>query len=53
VYKCTTAYAPAHERVIRWDDPDLAIAWPLEGGAPVVSPRDAGGLALRDAPACG
>jgi dTDP-4-dehydrorhamnose 3,5-epimerase len=53
VYKCTTAYAPAHERVIRWDDPDLAIAWPLEGAVPVVSPKDAGGLAFRDAPACG
>jgi dTDP-4-dehydrorhamnose 3,5-epimerase len=53
VYKCTAPYAPAHERVIRWDDPDLAIAWPLAGVAPVVSPKDAGGLAFRDAPACG
>jgi dTDP-4-dehydrorhamnose 3,5-epimerase len=53
VYKCTAPYAPAHERVIRWDDPDLAISWPLVGGAPVVSPKDAGGLAFRDAPACG
>jgi dTDP-4-dehydrorhamnose 3,5-epimerase len=53
VYKCTTAYDPAHERVIRWDDPDLAIGWPLQGGAPLVSPRDAAGLAFRDAPACG
>ena len=52
VYKCTAPYAPAHERVIRWDDPDLAIAWPLRGSAPLVSPRDAGGLAFRDAPAC-
>ena len=52
MYKCTAPYAPAHERVIRWDDPDLAIAWPLAGGTPVVSPKDAGGLAFRDAPAC-
>ena len=52
-YKCTAPYAPAAERVIRWDDPDLAIAWPLDGGVPVVSPKDAGGLAFRDAPACG
>jgi len=52
VYKCTAPYAPAHERVIRWDDPDLDIGWPLEG-APLVSPRDAAGLAFRDAPACG
>jgi dTDP-4-dehydrorhamnose 3,5-epimerase len=53
VYKCTAPYAPHHERVIRWDDPDLAITWPLQGGAPLVSPRDAAGLAFRDAPACG
>jgi len=52
-YKCTAPYDPADERVIRWDDPDLAIAWPLDGRAPVVSPKDAGGLAFRDAPACG
>jgi len=52
-YKCTAPYDPADERVIRWDDPDLAIAWPLDGGVPVVSPKDAGGLAFRDAPACG
>jgi dTDP-4-dehydrorhamnose 3,5-epimerase len=52
VYKCTAPYAPEHERVIRWDDPELAIAWPLAGGAPLLSPRDAAGLAFRDAPAC-
>lgn len=53
VYKCTAPYAPAHERIVRWDDPDLAIAWPLQGGVPLVSPKDAAGLAFRDAPACG
>jgi dTDP-4-dehydrorhamnose 3,5-epimerase len=53
VYKCTAPYAPTHERIVRWDDPDLAIAWPLRGGAPLVSPKDAAGLAFRDAPACG
>lgn len=51
-YKCTDVYAADRERCIRWDDPDLAIAWPLAAGrAPVVSARDAAGLALREAPA--
>lgn len=48
VYKCTTAYAPARERTVRWDDPDLAIAWPLRE-VPLLSPRDAAAPALRDA----
>ena len=29
VYKLTDFWDPAHERVIRWDDPDIAIKWPL------------------------
>jgi dTDP-4-dehydrorhamnose 3,5-epimerase len=27
-YKCTTYYAPEHDRSLRWNDPDLNIAWP-------------------------
>jgi len=46
-YKCTAYYAPAAERVLRWDDPDLGIVWPA-GIAPTVSPRDAAGRPLRD-----
>jgi dTDP-4-dehydrorhamnose 3,5-epimerase len=40
-YKCTALYAPASDGGVRWDDPDLAIDWPLpEGGAPVLSDKD-------------
>lgn len=50
LYKCTDFYAPAHERTIRWDDPDLKIDWPLAPGmTPNLSPKDAQGLFLRDA----
>ena len=39
VYKTTDYYAPAHERCIDWDDPGLAIAWPLQG-EPQLSAKD-------------
>jgi dTDP-4-dehydrorhamnose 3,5-epimerase len=42
LYKTTDYYAPAHERTIRWDDPTLAIEWPLSG-PPQVSGKDAAG----------
>lgn len=50
LYKATDYYAPAHERSIRWDDPDLAIEWPLENiGAPSLAAKDVAGLAFKDA----
>lgn len=45
LYKTTDYWAPAHERCIAWNDPTLAIQWPL-AGPPVVSPKDAAGLTL-------
>lgn len=49
VYKCTDFYAPQHERTLRWDDPAIGVAWPLEHGGPTLSPKDAAGTLLRDA----
>lgn len=48
LYKTTDYYAPEYERCIRWDDPDLAIAWP-QAVAPVLSARDAQGVCLAQA----
>ena len=48
LYKTTDFYAPEHERSIAWDDPDLAIPWPLEG-TPTLSGKDSRGVRLRDA----
>jgi dTDP-4-dehydrorhamnose 3,5-epimerase len=45
LYKATDYYAPEHERCLAWDDPRLAIAWPLDDVAqPQVSEKDRAGL---------
>lgn len=48
LYKTTDYYAPEHERCIRWDDPTLAIDWPLEG-SPQLSAKDQAGVSFVDA----
>jgi dTDP-4-dehydrorhamnose 3,5-epimerase len=47
-YKTTDFYAPQHERTVLWNDPELAVRWPLEG-APIVSEKDQRGGAFRSA----
>lgn len=44
-YKCSNFYAPASEGAVRWDDPDLAIDWPISD--PLVSARDAAAESLQ------
>ena len=48
LYKTTDYYAREHERCIRWDDPDLAIDWPL-AEAPQLSAKDQAGVNFKDA----
>ena len=48
LYKTTDYYAPAHERCIAWNDPDLAIQWPITED-PLLSAKDAAGIAFKDA----
>ena len=48
VYKTTNYYAPAHERSLVWNDPDIAIRWPLDA-APQLSAKDLAGSPLTSA----
>jgi dTDP-4-dehydrorhamnose 3,5-epimerase len=48
LYKSTDYYAPEHERVILWNDPDIEIEWPL-ADQPLLSPKDQAGLPLQQA----
>jgi dTDP-4-dehydrorhamnose 3,5-epimerase len=44
LYKTTDYYAPQFERCIAWNDPGLAIRWPLRGAQPQVSGKDQAGV---------
>ena len=48
LYKTTDYWAPEHERSLLWNDPQLAIAWPLEG-APTLAAKDAAAKRLSEA----
>lgn len=49
-YKVTAAYDPALDRAIAWDDPALAIAWPVAPDAALLSAKDRAAPRLADAP---
>jgi dTDP-4-dehydrorhamnose 3,5-epimerase len=48
-YKVTDYYSPKGERTILWNDPDLAIPWPIETENAIVSDKDRAGFALKNA----
>jgi len=48
-YKVTDYYSPAGERTILWNDPDLAIPWPVNAADIIVSEKDSQGAILRKA----
>jgi len=48
LYKATDYWAPQYERTIIWNDPDLAIAWPLNN-QPILSDKDSKGLTFKEA----
>ena len=47
-YKCTAEYNAASDGGLRWNDPDIAIAWPDIGIPPIVSAKDAALPILRE-----
>ncbi|KIZ37777.1 dTDP-4-dehydrorhamnose 3,5-epimerase [Stutzerimonas stutzeri] len=48
LYKTTDYYAPEHERSLLWNDPQLAIEWPIDE-PPQLSAKDQAGKRLSDA----
>jgi dTDP-4-dehydrorhamnose 3,5-epimerase len=48
-YKVTDYYSPAAERTILWNDPDLAISWPIAKETAIVSDKDRLGAKLQNA----
>lgn len=50
LYKCTAPYVPESEHSLAWNDPAVGIVWPTTGLDPIISDKDASGLALADVP---
>lgn len=48
LYKCTSLYDPPSDRSLAWNDPEIAIAWPLSS-APALSAKDAAAPTLAQA----
>jgi dTDP-4-dehydrorhamnose 3,5-epimerase len=49
IYKCTDVYVPECDRAVRFDDPDIAIAWPFAAADMTISDKDCNAPFLKDA----
>jgi dTDP-4-dehydrorhamnose 3,5-epimerase len=49
LYKTTDYWSGGHDRSLRWNDPSVAVCWPLVDAAPVLSEKDARAPLLPDA----
>ena len=49
-YKCTEYYHPEDDFSLKWDDPDLAIQWPLLDSKPLLSAKDQNAKSLKGIP---
>ena len=49
-YKCTDYYHPEDDHTLVWNDPDVAIDWPLLSSKPLLSEKDASGRRLDEIP---
>jgi dTDP-4-dehydrorhamnose 3,5-epimerase len=50
VYKCTSVWEQANDRSLLWNDPDIAIQWPIPTAEAILSPKDAAAPHLIAAP---
>ena len=50
-YKVTGYYAPDHDKGVLWNDPALAIDWPVTAAAAIISNKDAAQPTLAELPA--
>lgn len=46
-YKVDSPYSPKDEKIVRWNDPRLAIDWKIDPAAAILSARDAGAASLQ------
>ena len=50
MYKVTAPYSPENERGLAWNDDELAIDWPIDNNAPILSEKDTSYPELRNLP---